>query len=57
MKETNNDLELRKGIFPREEFTYNPDTDTFTCPAGKLLVKKSFKKKRQHFEYKASSKA
>ena len=33
----------RKGIFSREEFTYNPDTDTFTCPAGKLLIKRKFK--------------
>ena len=46
----------RKGIFSKEEFVYNPDTDTFTCPAGKVLTKQKFKKKRKHFEYKASSK-
>jgi len=47
----------RKGIFSKEEFIYNPDTDTFICPAGKVLTKQKFKKKRKHYEYKASSKA
>jgi len=47
----------RKDIFSREKFTYNHDTDTFTCPAGKLLTKVKFKKKRTHYEYKASAKA
>ena len=46
----------RKGIFSRKEFTYNPDTDTFTCSAGKLLTKRKFKKKRKQYEYKASPK-
>jgi transposase len=46
----------RKGIFSKEDFVYNPDTDTFICPAGKVLKKRNFKKKRKHFEYKASSK-
>ena len=27
----------KKGIFPKEAFTYHPDTDTFTCPAGEIL--------------------
>ena len=47
----------RKGIFSKEEFIYNPDTDTFICPAGEVLTRQKFKKKRRHFEYKASSKA
>jgi transposase len=46
----------RKGIFSKEAFVYDPDTDTFTCPAGKVLKKQKFKKKRKHFEYRASSK-
>jgi hypothetical protein len=46
----------QKGIFSREKFTYNHDTDTFTCPVGKLLIKMKFKKKRKHYEYKASAK-
>lgn len=47
----------RKGIFSKKEFTYNPDTDTFTCPTGKLLTKQKFEKKRRYYEYKATSKA
>ncbi|MFC1532914.1 IS1182 family transposase [Thermodesulfobacteriota bacterium] len=47
----------RKGIFPKEKFIFNPDTDTFICPAGEVLTRQKYKKKRSHFEYKASSKA
>jgi transposase len=43
-----------EGIYPKEEFTYNADTDTFTCPAGQVLRKRNFNKNRQHYEYKAS---
>ena len=43
----------RKGIFPKEAFTYDPDTDTFLCPAGQLLRKRMYHKKRKHYEYKA----
>jgi transposase len=45
----------QKGIFPKEAFSYNPDTDTFTCLAGNILKKRSFYKKRKHYEYKASA--
>jgi len=47
----------RKGLFPKEAFAYNPDADTFSCPAGQILTKRMFHKKRRHYEYKASSKA
>lgn len=47
----------QKGIFPKEAFTYNPETDTFSCPAGQLLRKRHHHKKRKNYEYKASSKA
>jgi transposase len=50
-------LGRRKGIFPKEKFIFNPDTDTFTCPAGEVLTKQKYKKKRRHIEYKASSNA
>jgi transposase len=43
-----------EGIYPKEEFTYNADTDTFTCPAGQVVRKRNFNKNRQHYEYKAS---
>ncbi len=43
-----------EGIYPKEEFTYNIKTDTFTCPAGQVLRKRNFNKNRQQYEYKAS---
>jgi transposase len=46
----------QKGIFPKEAFTYNPEDDTFTCPAGKSLKRRNYHKKRNHYEYKAASK-
>jgi len=45
----------KKGIFPKEDFTYNPKTDTFTCPAGHILKKRNYSGKRNHYEYKAPS--
>ncbi|HUT72079.1 MAG TPA: IS1182 family transposase [Desulfatiglandales bacterium] len=47
----------KKEIFPREAFTYHPDTDTFTCPAGNILTRRMYHKKRNHYEYKASAQA
>lgn len=55
--DTHIDSGRRKGIFPKESFTYNPDTDTFSCPAGQFLTKRMYHKKRKHYEYKASSQA
>jgi len=46
----------QKGIFPKEAFSYNPDTDTFTCPAGQILKRRNYHKRRKHYEYKAPSK-
>jgi transposase len=43
----------QKGIFPKEAFTYHPDTDTFTCPAGQVLKRRNYYKSRHHYEYKA----
>ena len=56
IEESHRDSGRRKGIFSKKDFIYNPDTDTFICPAGKVLTRQKFKKKRKHFEYKASSK-
>lgn len=47
----------KKGIFTKEEFTYNPDDDIFICPAGEILTRRKYKKKRKQYEYKASPKA
>ncbi len=45
----------QEGIFPKEAFTYNSESDTFTCPAGEVLRRRNYYKKRKHYEYKASS--
>ncbi|MEJ2726187.1 MAG: IS1182 family transposase [Deltaproteobacteria bacterium] len=55
IEETHRGSGRRKGIFPKEAFTYDPDTDTFLCPAGQLLRKRMYHKKRKHYEYKAST--
>jgi len=44
----------QKGIFPKEAFTYHPETDTFTCPAGHTLKRRHHHRKRNHYEYIAS---
>jgi transposase len=45
----------QKGIFPKEAFCYDPLTDVFICPAGHLLKKRMYHKRRKTYEYKASS--
>lgn len=55
LEETQRGSGRKKGIFPKEAFTYNPDDDTFTCPAGQILRRRNYNKKRGHYEYKASS--
>ena len=51
LEETQKGTGTKKGIFPKEDFIYNPDNDTFTCPAGQMLKRRNYNKKRQHYEY------
>jgi transposase len=44
----------QKGIFEKEAFCYDPDTNTFLCPAGQVLRMRNFNKQR-HYEYQASA--
>lgn len=46
----------QKGIFPKENFSYDPEMDIFICPAGEILRRRNYNKKRNQYEYKASSK-
>ena len=46
----------RKDIFPEDAFKYDPDTDTYTCPAGKSLFLRKHRKKRKAYEYSCSKK-
>jgi len=45
----------REGIFGYNDFTYHPETDTFTCPAGQELMRRKHKKKRKAYEYACSA--
>ena len=44
----------QEGIFSKEHFSYDPQTDTFLCPGGKVLNRRHYYKSRMHYEYKAS---
>jgi transposase len=48
--------ESRRGIFNEEAFLYDPQTDTYKCPAGHHLKKSSYKPKRDTYEYRCSNK-
>ena len=41
----------QKGIFSKEDFVFNPDSNTFTCPAGNTLTIRKYYKYRSHYEY------
>ena len=41
----------REGIFGYDRFIYDPQTDTFTCPAGQTLTARKHKKTRKAYEY------
>jgi transposase len=44
------------GIYPEEAFTYDEATDTYRCPAGETLRRRSYNKKRRTYEYAADRK-
>jgi transposase len=44
------------GIFSEEQFQYDPETDTYRCPAGNRLRPKSLHANRQSRDYAASKK-
>ena len=46
----------QQGIFSKEAFCYDPDTDTFLCPANQRLKRIGYSKKHKQFEYKADGK-
>jgi transposase len=46
----------RKGIFTQEQFAYDTETDTFVCPAGQVLRRRSFHANRNCYEYRVSKK-
>ncbi len=42
-----------QGIFPETSFVYDPETDTYRCPAGAILRRGKHHKTRQAWEYRA----
>ena len=56
LEKTQKDRGRRKDIFSKDQFSYNKDTDSYTCPAGNHLTCRKFKKGRNHFEYRAAKK-
>jgi len=40
-----------QGIFGEADFVYDPESDTYRCPAGAMLRRRKHKKKRRCFEY------
>ena len=47
LKESRN----RKGIFPDEAFSYDPENDTYLCPGGNRLKRRRYDKRDESFEY------
>ena len=56
LKKKLRDKGSRSGIFPDNEFSYDIETDIYTCPTGKSLRRKTLHKARQSMDYAASKK-
>ena len=51
LKQTQDQQERRRKIFPESRFIYDPESDTYKCPAGQTLHKRKHWVDRQAFEY------
>lgn len=51
LKQTQDRQERRRKIFPESLFLYDPQTDTYTCPAGQTLRRRKHWVERKAFEY------
>lgn len=51
LKQTQDQQERRRRIFPESLFLYDPQTATYTCPAGQTLRKRKHWVERKAFEY------
>jgi transposase len=56
VKHLNEHTSSRQGIFPEERFTYDKETDTYICPAVKVMKKRTVHENTQNIEYGASKK-
>ncbi len=53
LKEAQSNSGSRAGIFSDDMFIYDSETDTYTCPSGKRLRRKSLHMSRQSIDYAA----
>lgn len=51
LKQTQDQQERRRKIFPESRFIYDPQNDTYRCPAGQTLTKRKHWAQRKAFEY------
>ncbi len=51
LKQTQDQQERRRKIFPESQFVYDPQSDTYKCPAGQTLTKRKHWVERKAFEY------
>lgn len=51
LKQTQDQQERRRKIFPESRFIYDPHTDTYSCPGGQTLTKRKHWAQRKAFEY------
>ena len=57
LEQTQKGTGRQKDIFSKGVFIYDYAKDVFICPAGQILKKRKYRKKRKHYEYAASKKA
>jgi transposase len=51
LKQTQDQQERRRKIFPESRFIYDPHTDTYSCPGGQALSKRKHWVERKAYEY------
>jgi len=51
LKQTQDQQERRRKIFPEDQFIYDSQSDTYRCPAGQTLRKRKHWSERKAFEY------
>jgi len=56
LSESQKNTNRREGIYDISQFTYDQESDTYTCPAGKALHRTGYSKRREAYEYSAPKK-
>ena len=56
LEQTQKGTGRQKDIFSKGVFIYDYAEDVFICPAGQILKRRKYRKKRKHYEYAASKK-